>query len=109
MDRPGRRDLFTFTFTPRGNDRYAISLQANGCHITDDGEVTGSNEHFSGSVNLYLYNETASSCATRIGVAPITVGIVPGGNIARVVITRAAAGATSCENCGVQTWTKQKT
>jgi hypothetical protein len=94
----------TFTFTPAGQDRYAISLQSNGCPVAADGEVTGSNGHFKGSINLYNQNVNAN-CATRVGVAATTIDINPGNSTARVLIAK----NTGCTNCGAQTWTRAKT
>jgi hypothetical protein len=96
----------TFTFTSSGPDSYTVSeayQNAPQCNAADDGTVTGSNGHYSGSVNLYQTGSTTTgSCEPKVGVAQITIAIAAGGASANV-----STVGNDCPTCGAATWTRK--
>jgi hypothetical protein len=68
------------------------------CQVADDIEVTGSNGHYKGSMDLY------GGCRTVIGTGIITIDIAANGETARVTTTGSA-----CSNCGTGTWKRVNT
>jgi hypothetical protein len=97
----------TFTFTSSGPVSYTVSLKTADnlkCAQPDDGTVTGSNGHFSGTIDLYPQNYTgpSGSCPPKTGLAQITIVLSANGTTASV-----DTDGDNCSECGQGTWSRE--
>ena len=101
----------TFTFTQTGSDRYVVALSPDGsakCLNPEDGTVTGSNGHYTGTIDLYPTSggtPDARGCAQRNGTAKIIIDLAASEKTARVDLVNESSG--NCKDCDVQTWTRK--
>jgi serine/threonine protein kinase len=97
----------TFTFTSSGPVSYTVSLKSADnpkCAVANDGTVTGSNGHFSGTIDLYPqpYNGPAGSCPPKTGLATITIVLSANGKTASI-----DDNGDNCSECGEGTWSRE--
>ncbi len=97
----------TFTFTPSGADKYAVSLENTDvpqCNSANDGSVTGSNGHYTGTVDLYSQDYTSADgkCDPKSGVSQIILVVAANGKTMNADLT-----SGDCSECGDSTWTRK--